>query len=626
MGSLLLAILFLLGTARPASAQVGDQQKISDAAGNFGGTLEDKDEFGGAMANIGDLDDDGNDEFAVGAPNDDDGGSGSGAIWIVFPDDDGTVSDQQKISDTAGGFSGTLNDGDDFGRAIAGIGDLDGDGIPDLAVGAPFTDDGGGSTSTRGAVWILFLNANGTVSGSQKISDTAGGFSGTLQDEDSFGLSVATVGTLNNDDVPDLAVGIPSSDERRGGVWVLFLNQDGTVSGSAEIDDSNGGFDGFLGLGDEFGHSVAGVGDLTGDQIPDLAVGAPFDTDDNGDTEGSFWLLEMNADGTVANEQKITEGVGGFSQRLDDGDSFAVSLTSLGDLNGNGAPELAVGTPTDDDGGTFRGAVWVVYLRGGKITVLNQQKISDTEGGFTGSLSDGDQFGRSVASVGDLDSNGVLDFAVGASGNGVPGNNYRLSAAWVLFGTQSLLPVEFVSFEGRRAGNETVALRWKTASETNNAGFRVQRRRSNDGDWKTIGQKQGAGTTSQPQSYRFTDTGFSFETDALFYRLKQIDADGTAHFSKTITVERDVDEVQLLGTSPNPARQRATVRYALPQKQEIAVRLYDVLGREVRTVVNGRQEGRHRQAIDVSGLPSGMYVLRLEATGQVDTQKMMIVQ
>jgi hypothetical protein len=91
-------------------------------------------------------------------------------------------------------------------------------------------------------------------------------------------------------------------------------------------------------------------------------------------------------------------------------------------------------------------------------------------------------------------------------------------------------------------------------------------------------------------------------------------------------VERGVTEVQLLGTYPNPAQQRATVRYALPATQDVTVRLYDVLGRQVRTVVSGTQEGRHQRTLDVGALPSGVYFLRLRAGGEVRTQKLTIAR
>src|SRR5688572_5725059 len=88
-----------------------------------------------------------------------------------------TVATHQRIDENNGGFEGNLNIGDLFGRSITSIGDLDNDGVMDVAVGAPWDNEGG---TQRGAVWILFLNADGTVKSHQKISDHNGNFNGTL--------------------------------------------------------------------------------------------------------------------------------------------------------------------------------------------------------------------------------------------------------------------------------------------------------------------------------------------------------------------------------------------------------------------------------------------------------------
>ncbi len=122
----------------------------------------------------------------------------------------GEVLSHQKISGTEGGFTGVLDDFDNLGRAVTSVGDLDGDGVVDVAVGAHRDDDGG---MDRGAVWILFLNGDGTVKSQQKISDTEGGFTGILDDVDYFGLTVAGLGDLDGDGVGDLAVGEGVDDD-----------------------------------------------------------------------------------------------------------------------------------------------------------------------------------------------------------------------------------------------------------------------------------------------------------------------------------------------------------------------------------------------------------------------------
>ncbi len=162
-------------------------------------------------------------------------------MWILFLNTDGTVKSHQKISDTQGGFTGTLENGDAFGVSVASLGDLDGDGVGDLAVGASQSTTGGGKA--RGAVWVLFLNTDGTVKSHQKISDTEGGFTGTLNDSDRFGRSVASLGDLDGDGVTDLAVGAWHDNDGgiyRGAVWVLFLDGVpaclGDITGDNQVD------------------------------------------------------------------------------------------------------------------------------------------------------------------------------------------------------------------------------------------------------------------------------------------------------------------------------------------------------------------------------------------------------
>lgn len=417
---------------QPGVGQVAAEQEIGDMIGGFPVDLEEFDRFGISLSPLGDLNGDGVPELVVGAPGDDDAGPDAGAVYVLYPTADGMVSAFLKITENQGGFTAILDPSDRFGHSIATIGDLDADGVVDIAVGAPGDDDGG---SDHGAVWIILLNSGGTVKSQSKVSSLSGGFTGTLAAFDFFGESVAALGDLNGDMVQDLAVGARGTDDGAmdaGAVWILFLDTLGGVSASQKISATAGNFTGNLGPTDWFGRAVTSAGDLNGDGTSDLAVGAPLD-DDGAMDAGAVWLLHLQPSGAVLGSQKISNSSGGLTTPLAAGDAFGSSLAGANDLDGNGTPDLLVGAPRDDDGGmssqSNRGAVWTLLLATNG-SVIGQRKISDTEGGFEGTLQEVSSFGAAVTAIHDIDGDGTSDLVVGAVGD-FP--NTSFGSIWILF-------------------------------------------------------------------------------------------------------------------------------------------------------------------------------------------------
>lgn len=173
---------------------------------------------------------------------------------------------------------------------------------------------------------------------------------------------------------------------------------------------------------------------------------------------------------------------------------------------------------------------------------------------------------------------------------------------------------------------ENVELQWKTLEVSDGTGFEVHRKTTRTGKWERVGFVNESGDASEPTSYRFVDEGFPYEADSLFYRLEQVGTDGTLGYSQATSVAQSAEQVQLLGSYPNPASHQALIRYAVPEHQNVRMSLYDVLGRQIRIIMDRKTEGRHEMQLDVSRLPSGTYFLRLETGSQTRTQKLMVVR
>lgn len=407
VGVLCLGLHALAYAAGPLGT-TASYQRIAENTGGLTVTLTNGDKFGASVTRVGDLNGDGVSDLAVGAWGDDTGQKNSaGAVYILFMKTDGTVSSSTKIANNIGGL-GPLEHNANFGISVARIGDLNHDGIPDLAAGAS------GDDSARGAVYILLMKANGTVSSSIKIAHNTGGF-GSLLEADLFGRSVTKIDDLNSDGVVDLAVGAIGDDtggllSMKGAVYILFMKADGTVSSSTKIAHNTGGF-GTLTDFDYFGTSVTQIDDLNNDGVLDLAVGASTDNTGGAD-RGAVYILFMKADGTVSATQKIADNTGGFGS-LSNQDNFGYAVTEMGDLNGDGVSDIAVGAIGDNTGGKWRGAVYILFMNADG-TVSATQKIADNTGGF-GTLSDYDHFGWSVTEMSDLNGDGMLDLVVGAA-------------------------------------------------------------------------------------------------------------------------------------------------------------------------------------------------------------------
>ncbi|MFH1196964.1 MAG: FISUMP domain-containing protein [bacterium] len=187
-----------------------------------------------------------------------------------------------------------------------------------------------------------------------------------------------------------------------------------------------------------------------------------------------------------------------------------------------------------------------------------------------------------------------------------------------------IVPVELENFRIEINGNG-INLKWTTATETNNRGFEIER--SNDSqDFYKIGFVNGAGTTTEKNTYLFCDENPN--NGISYYRLKQIDYDGSFEYSKTIEVnfEKQLD-FSLSQNYPNPFNPSTKIKYSIPEKCFISLKIFDVLGNEIQTLANEKKEaGNYEIEFDGSEFPSGVYFIKLNANQNNMFKKMLLLK
>jgi len=189
------------------------------------------------------------------------------------------------------------------------------------------------------------------------------------------------------------------------------------------------------------------------------------------------------------------------------------------------------------------------------------------------------------------------------------------------------LPVELSAFQAIQDG-ERIRLTWATLSETDNAGFAVQRKTETSPSFERIGYVTGAGTTTERTAYQFVDEALPSDAARMTYRLKQIDVDGSSEYSEEVEVRISApDRLTLHRNYPNPFTRATTIRYELPQTSNVRLEVYDVQGRRVEMLVDEKQSvGIQEVNWRAQGIASGVYFLRLQVAGQVRTQRVHVVR
>ena len=439
---------------------------------------EDANDYAGwSVSSAGDFNNDGFGDFIIGAVGDADHGDQTGAAYVVYGAANLTTIDLGAIednTDTTDGFK-IIGDGDgsplndSAGYSVSSAGDFNNDGFDDIMVAAIGNDDGG---NNAGAVFVIYGSAGPqtNIDLSTQTLDGTDGFQIIGQTvADSVGFSISSAGDVNDDGLDDIILGAPYNVEdaapQQGAAYVLFGTA--TTSTPAVVDLDSLGALGFKIIGesslDQAGFSVSSAGDVDGDGVGDLIIGA--NNADSGSRGAAYVVLGSDTIGTV-DLTDIANGVGGF-KILSDGTSgdTGFSMSSAGDVNNDGFDDVIVGNPLDALGGNDAGAAYVVFgsATPGEVDLIN---LSAGVGGFKiFGESAGDEVGHSVSSAGDINGDGFDDVIVGSE---------DIDAAYVVYGRAApgLLNLDNVAagiggFKIEGAASNSVSL----AGDVNNDGF-----------------------------------------------------------------------------------------------------------------------------------------------------------
>jgi len=419
-------------------------------------------ETGIAVASAGDVNNDGLADIIIGAPTSSPHGFQSGSAYVVFGRASGFHS-ALELSSLNGnnGFHITgAAAGDLAGTSVNSAGDINGDGFADIIIGAPGADRG---SSNVGKSYVVFGHASGFGANlSLSALDGTNGFDwyGTGKGNYS-GFSVSSAGDFNGDGFADFLIGAP--DASPGGGVRFGSSAAPTPAATAGVSYvvfgspyefyydtpllSIAGVNGFhingAAAGDSSGLSVASAGDVNGDGFGDLIVGA-FGADNGGNGSGSSYVILGKDTGYSASDIQLSalDGKNGF--RIDGakaGDASGFSVSSAGDVNGDGYDDLIVGAFGADPGGhQIAGAAYVVFGKhGGFASAIDLAHLNGNNGFRINGTKAGNYTGLAVSAAGDVNGDGFADVVVGAL-NADP-NGKSSGSSYVVYGHRAMVAV-----------------------------------------------------------------------------------------------------------------------------------------------------------------------------------------
>ncbi|NNF58942.1 MAG: T9SS type A sorting domain-containing protein [Rhodothermaceae bacterium] len=582
--------------------------------------------FGYAVAS-GDFDNDGYADLAVSAPFDFLPGPAiqSGAVNVIYGAPGGLAVPGNAL--WRQGEDGILGQGDLndwFGHSLA-VGDFDGDAYDDLAIGVAY--DSVGTVEWAGAVNVLYGSADGLQAAWNQLW-TEDDIGEVAEYDDRFGWAVAT-GDFDNDGFDDLAVGAAAESVggiNRGAVMTIYGTASGLAATDAQVWTQTSTGTGTPEDNDQFGYALA-AGDFDGDTFADLAIGIPDETV-GGDVQagGVAVLYGTTAGLSAAGSQLWTQDAGGMGSEAEVGDHFGSAL-AVGDFNDDTFADLAIGAAEEDDGGLFDpGAVNVFFGSGAGLSAASAQYFTEGTAGIPGTPEDYDWFGYALAG-GDYDGDGADDLAIGLTGQAgnAPNSDSGGAVLVIAGGSGGLDPAAetplFTQDDAGIEGEGDPDGRWGSALAGGDF--------DNDGaDDLAVGAPDERVNSAIRAGLVHALYGvFESNSGVVALDRSQLWHQGASPVAAEPEASGLPSTFALLSASPNPFNAATTVRYDVPEAGPVRLTVFDALGRQVAVLVDDdHAPGQHAVVFEARGLPSGRYLMRMEAGGAVQTQRVTLLR
>jgi hypothetical protein len=363
----------------------------------------------------GDVDNDTIDDFAIGAHYNDYGGiSNRGQSYLVRGKNAGWAD--VNLANVDASFYGEAA-GDRAGEHTAAIGDVNGDGFDDYLTGVSFNDAGG---ADAGQVYLIFGRPTGNWAMHSPITDAGASYIGATAG-DRCGYRLAGVGDVNNGGLPDFAIGCSGFNSFTGKVYLIF-GEGGTWAMDTQLSLDSSHDASFIGegSGDRSGVWINGLGNINGDLYDDFAIGAPNNDNGSGVDAGKVYIILGKASGwtkntSLSNADIIFQGEGA-------GDYAGRRIDGIDDINGDNIDDFAIGAPDNDNNGfTNNGRTYMYFGRASWANQI-QLSLSTADLVFQGE-NDNDRNGTTNAGLGDINDDGLGDFAIGAPFNDDAGSD-----------------------------------------------------------------------------------------------------------------------------------------------------------------------------------------------------------